>query len=68
MESKPYLVLPLSSIFSKKKRVVVGGSTALNPYLDHRRVRLQEWRDIPNVVKQGDLMCTDDLDSGVTQL
>ena len=38
---KPYLVLPLSSVFSKKKRLVVDASRALNPFLKHRRVRLQ---------------------------
>ena len=57
-----HIVLPLSSIFSKKKRVVIDASRALNPYLRHRRVRLQDLRDIPNVVRKG--MCTDDLDFG----
>ena len=38
---RPYIVLPLSSVFSKKKRLVVDASRALNPFLRHRRVRLQ---------------------------
>ena len=61
---QPHLVLPLSSIFSKKKRVVVDASRALNPFLQHRRVRLQDLRDVPNVVKKDCFMCCDDLDSG----
>ena len=36
-----HIVLPLSSVFSKKKRVVVDASRALNPFLKHRRLRLQ---------------------------
>ena len=38
---RPYIVLPLSSVFSKKKRLVIDASRALNPYLQHKRVRLQ---------------------------
>ena len=61
---KPKLVLPLSSVFSKKKRLVVDGSRCLNPYLRRRSVRLQDLRDVPELVKEGDFMCADDLDSG----
>lgn len=61
---RPHLILPLSSVFSKKKRLVVDASRALNPHLQHRRVRLQDHRDVPNVVKQGDFLACDDLDSG----
>ena len=64
VQTRPYIVLPLSSIFSKKKRVVVDASRALNPYLEHRRVKLQDHGDIPNVVKQGSHLSVDDLDSG----
>ena len=64
VDGRPHIVLPLSSIFSKKKRVVVDASRSLNPFLEHRRVRLQDLRDIPNIVREGDFMCTDDLDSG----
>ena len=41
VSERPYIVLPLSSVFSKKKRVVVDASRALNPFLKHRRLRLQ---------------------------
>ena len=61
VEEKPYLVLPLSSIFSKKKRLVIDASRHLNPYLEHRRVRLQDHRDIKDFVKKGDYFCIEDL-------
>ena len=41
VNERPHLVLPLSSVFSKKKRLVVDASRHLNPYIEHRRVRLQ---------------------------
>ena len=44
--------------------MVVDASRALNPYLEHRRVRLQDLRDVPNVVKEKSWLCVDDLDSG----
>ena len=59
-----HIVLPLSSVFSKKKRLVVDASRGLNPYLEDRRVRLQDHRDIPTFVKCGDIFTVDDLDSG----
>ena len=61
---RPKLVLPLSSVFSKKKRLVVDGSRCLNPFLIKKSVRLSDLRDTPNLVKEGDFMCADDLDSG----
>ena len=61
---QPHLVLPLSSVFSKKKRLVVDGSRCLNPYLIKRSLRLTDLRDVPELVKEGDFLCADDLDSG----
>ena len=61
---RPRCVLPLSSVFSKKKRLVVDGSRCLNPYLQHRRVRLQDLRDVPEMVKKGMWFFVDHLDSG----
>ena len=61
---KPFIILPLSSIYSKKKRLVVDASRSLNPYLKDRRVRLQDHRDIATFVNQGDVFTVDDLDSG----
>ena len=68
VENRPRCVLPLSSVFSKKKRLVVDGSRCLNPYLKHRRVRLQDLRDVPEMVRSGFFMMTEDLDSGYWHL
>ena len=64
VSKQPYLVLPLSSVFSKKKRLVVDGSRHLNPYLLKRRVRLSDLRDVPDLVKEGMIFTCHDLDSG----
>ena len=50
---RPRCVLPLSSVFSKKKRLVVDGSRCLNPFLLHTKIRLQDHRDVPDVVTPG---------------
>lgn len=65
---RPKLVLPLSSVFSKKKRLVVDGSRCLNPYLMKKSVRLSDLRDIPDLVEEGNFMCANDLDSGYWHL
>ena len=44
------------------------GSRCLNPFLLHRRVRLQDLREIPEVVNPGCFMATNDLDSGYWHL
>ena len=64
VKHRPRCVLPLSSVFSKKKRLVVDGSRCLNPFLLHRKIRLQDHRDVPDVVKPGSWFSTNDLDSG----
>ena len=48
--TRPHLVLPLSSVFSKKKRLVVDGSRCLNPYLLKRSLRLTDLRDVPELL------------------
>ena len=68
VEERPLLVLPLSSVFSKKKRLVVDASRALNPYLLDQPVRLQDLRDVPMLLKPGQWMAVDDLDSGYWHL
>ena len=65
---RPRCVLPLSSVFSKKKRLVVDGSRCLNPYLQHRRIRLSDLRNIPELIRPGCFMATNDLDSGYWHL
>lgn len=68
VQKKPHLLLPLSSVFSKKKRLVVDASRALNPFLKDRQVKLQDHRDIPNVLTENMWQCCDDLDSGYWHL
>ena len=65
---RPHCVFPLSSVFSKKTRLVVDGSRCLNPFLLHRRVKLQDLREVPEVVKPGCFMATNDLDNGYWHL
>ena len=64
----PKLVLPLSSVFSKKKRLVVDASRCLNPFLRTRKVRLTDLRDVPDLIREGDYLMADDLDSGYWHL
>ena len=47
VQHRPRCVLPLSSVFSKKKRLVVDGSRCLNPFLKHRKIFLQDHRVVP---------------------
>ena len=61
-------MLPLSSVFSKKKRLVIDASRHLNPYLKHRRVRLQDHREIDTFVRKHDYFTIEDLDSGYWHL
>ena len=65
---QPHLVLPLSSVVSKKKRLVVDASRHLNKFLEHRRVRLSDLRDIPNIIKPNMYLGSFDLDSGYWHL
>ena len=64
VETRPMLVLPLSSVFSKKKRVVVDASRWLNSFLQHRTVRLSDHRDTADLIQPMDYFITEDLDSG----
>lgn len=48
--------------------MVVDASRALNPFLQHRRVRLQDHRDVGTLVKAGYWFAVEDLDSGIIKL
>ena len=41
---RPHLVLPLSVVFSKKLRLVVDASRALNPYIEAQKINLEDLR------------------------
>ena len=41
VEQRPYITLPLSSVFSGKKRLVVDASRALNPFCTARGIKVR---------------------------
>ena len=62
--SKPYLVLPLSVVFSKKLRLVVDASRHLNPFIKDLKIKLEDLDVGEQMIKPGDYQTTADLDSG----
>ena len=64
VNEKPYLCLPLSVVFSKKYRLVVDASRHLNPFLEDRKIKLEDLNVSEQLLKQGDFQTTQDLDSG----
>ena len=64
VESAPYLCLPLSVVFSKKLRLVVDASRHLNPYLEDRKVKLEDLSLREKILQQNDFQTKLDLDSG----
>ena len=66
--SQPYVTLPLSVVFSKKFRLVVDASRALNPYLKNRKIKLENLDIAEQLLQEGDWMTTIDLDSGYWHL
>ncbi len=65
---RPHVILPLSSVWSKKRRLVVDASRGLNPYIFKRPVVLEQLDSFAEVLKNGDFVAVDDLDSGYWQL
>merc|ERR1712177_86726 len=53
-----------SVVYSNKLRLVVDASTHINPYVTKRRVKLDSLDDFAFMVRQGDFVAVDDLDSG----
>ena len=64
VEHQPFIVLPLSVVFSKKLRLVVDASRGLNPYLLDRKVKLENLEVAETTLQQGDFQTKSDLDSG----
>ena len=64
VESRPYVVLPLSVVFSRKLRLVVDASRGLNPFLVDRKVRLENLEVAEMTLSQGEWQTKSDLDSG----
>ena len=61
---QPFVVLPLSVVFSRKLRLVVDASRGLNPFLEDRRVKLEDLEMAEDVLRRGDFQSKSDLDSG----
>ena len=61
---QPKVVLPLSAVYSKKWRLVVDASRTLNPYCTKRKIMLEDLSHVPLVIRKGDFMVVNDLDSG----
>ena len=64
---KPYIVNPISCVFSNKWRLVVD-CRLLNPFVQKRKIKLEDLSILPNLVSQGDYMSTDDLEKGYWQV
>ena len=60
---KPFIVNPISVVYSNKWRLVVD-CRLLNPFLVKRKVKLEDLNVIPDLVNPGDHMSTDDLEKG----
>ena len=68
VSERPIVILPLSMVFSKKMRLVVDASRGLNPYLLKRDVPLEGLDTFAEILKKGDFVAIDDLDSGYWQV
>ena len=64
VEEQPYIVLPLSVVFSTKWRLVVDASRNLNKFLEERKVKLESLEQAEFAVLEGDFQSISDLDSG----
>ena len=64
VNSPPFLCLPLSVVFSKKLRLVVDASRHLNPYLEDRKIKLEDLDVREQIFRKDDFQTKIDLDSG----
>ena len=64
VSEKPYIVLPLTVVYSKKLRLVVDASRTLNPFIIDQKVKLEGLNIAEQLVQQNDWQTTSDLDSG----
>ena len=68
VSSRPHIVNPCSVVYSKKLRCVLDASQWLNRYCVRRKTVLADLSRIPYLVRQGDYMTVNDLDSGYWQV
>ena len=66
--SRPHVVNPCSVVYSKKLRCVLDASQWLNKFCVRRKTVLADLSRIPYLVRKGDYMTVNDLDSGYWQV
>ena len=64
---KPFIVNPISVVYTNKWRLVVDCGL-LNPFLQKRKVKLEDLNVVLNLVSEGDYMSTDDLEKRYWQV
>jgi hypothetical protein len=65
---KPKIVMPLSVVFSNKKRLIVDGSRNLNPFIKDLKVNLSHLEAANAGLTPGSYMMSCDLESGYYQV
>ena len=68
VNSRPHIVNPCSVVYSKKRRCVLDASPLLNPFCVKRKTRLADLSAIPLILREGDVMTVNDLDSGYWEI
>ena len=58
------VIMPLSVVYSNKLRLVVDTSRHINPYITKCKNKLDSLDNFAFMVRQGDFVAVDDLDSG----
>ena len=64
---RPLVVNPISCVYSNKLRLVVD-CRLLNPYVEKRKIKLEDLRCVPSMVCEDGYMSTDDLEKGYWQV
>ena len=64
VSTRPHIVNPCSVVYSKKLRCVLDASQWLNKFCVLRKTVLADLSKIPYLVREGDFMTVNDLDSG----
>ena len=68
VKSRPHIVNPCSVVFSRKLRCVLDASQHLNKFCVRRRTSLADLSRLPDLIREGDYMTVNDLDSGYWQV
>ena len=68
VQSRPHIVNPCSVVFSRKLCCVLDASQHLNKFCVRRRTSLADLSRLPDLLREGDFMTVNDLDSGYWQV